>query len=138
MAVQPFGPWPLFQFLDPIHSRQTLWTGHQTVARPLPTHRKTQTQNKRTQTSMARVGFEPTTTVFGRAKTVHGLDRAATLCIRCRDNFYTESLTSNDCVIHVWTQKVTGENYEVHRCDGSGAIIRITAFTKTGSGIQNK
>jgi hypothetical protein len=23
MAVQPFvGPWPLFQFLDPIHSRQ--------------------------------------------------------------------------------------------------------------------
>jgi hypothetical protein len=28
------------------------WTGDQTVARPLPTHRTTQTQNKRTQTSM--------------------------------------------------------------------------------------
>jgi hypothetical protein len=22
MALQPFGPWPLFQFVDPIHSRQ--------------------------------------------------------------------------------------------------------------------
>jgi hypothetical protein len=39
---------------------RTLWTGNQPVARPLPTHRTTQTQNKRTQTSMPRVGFEHT------------------------------------------------------------------------------
>jgi hypothetical protein len=41
MALQPFlGPWTLFQFP---------WTGDQPVARPLPTHRTTQTQNKRIQ-----------------------------------------------------------------------------------------
>jgi hypothetical protein len=38
----------------------TLWTSDQPVARPLPTHRKAQTQNKHTQTLMPRVGFEPT------------------------------------------------------------------------------
>jgi hypothetical protein len=46
----------------------------QPVARPLPTRRTTQTQNKRTQTPMPSVGFEPTIPVFGRAKTVHALD----------------------------------------------------------------
>jgi hypothetical protein len=39
---------------------KTPWTGDQPVARPLPTHRTTQTQNKRIQISMIRVGFEPT------------------------------------------------------------------------------
>jgi hypothetical protein len=43
MALQPFvGPWPIFQLLDP-------WRGDQPVARPLPKHRTTQTQTKRTQ-----------------------------------------------------------------------------------------
>jgi hypothetical protein len=36
-------------------------------------HRTTQTQNKRRQTSMPRVGFEPKTPVFERAKTIHAL-----------------------------------------------------------------
>jgi hypothetical protein len=36
------------------------WTGDQPVARPLPTHRTSQTQSKRTQTCMPWVGFEPT------------------------------------------------------------------------------
>jgi hypothetical protein len=53
--------------------------GHQLVARPLPTHRTTQTPNKRIQTSMRRVGFDPTIPVFQREKTVHALDRAATV-----------------------------------------------------------
>jgi hypothetical protein len=35
------------------------------------------TQNKRTQTPMSRVGFEPTIQMFERAKTVHALDSAA-------------------------------------------------------------
>jgi hypothetical protein len=47
----PFvGPWPLFQFLNPTHRHtvgRTPWTGDQPVARPLPTHRTTQTQKKR-------------------------------------------------------------------------------------------
>jgi hypothetical protein len=56
---------------------RTLWTGDQPVAIPLPTHRTTQTQIKRTQTSMNGVGFEPTIPVLERAKTVHASDRAA-------------------------------------------------------------
>jgi hypothetical protein len=39
----------------------------------------TYTQNKRTQTPMPLVGFEPTIPVFERAKTVHALERAATV-----------------------------------------------------------
>jgi hypothetical protein len=44
----------------------------------------TQTQNKHKKTSMPRVGFEPTIPAFERAKTVHALDRAATV-IGCDD-----------------------------------------------------
>jgi hypothetical protein len=44
IALQSFGPWPLFQFLNPIHSRSP-WMEDQPVARLLPTHRTTQTQD---------------------------------------------------------------------------------------------
>jgi hypothetical protein len=56
---------------------RTPWTGDQPVTRSLPVHRTTQTQNKRIQTCMPRVGFEPMTAVFERKKTVHALDRTA-------------------------------------------------------------
>jgi hypothetical protein len=75
------GPiWTLaaFQFLNPYTVCRTPWTGDQPVARPLPPHKTTQIQNKRTQTSMPRVGFQPTIPVFERAKTDHALDRAVT------------------------------------------------------------
>jgi hypothetical protein len=53
MALQPFvGPWPLFQFLNLYTIGTTSWTGDQSVARPIPTHKTTQTQNGRTETSM--------------------------------------------------------------------------------------
>jgi hypothetical protein len=58
---------------------RTPWTGDQAVARPQPTHRTAQTQNKRIQTSMTRVGFEPTVPAFERAKIVHALDGAGTV-----------------------------------------------------------
>jgi hypothetical protein len=74
MALQPFGPRPLFQILNPIHSRQDSLDGG-SARRKVATY----TQNKRTQASMPLVGFEPTTPVFERAKTVHVLDPAATL-----------------------------------------------------------
>jgi hypothetical protein len=45
-------------------------------------HTEHHKQNKRTKTSMPRLGFEPTTTVFERVKTVHALDRAATVIDR--------------------------------------------------------
>jgi hypothetical protein len=78
MALQPFvGPWPHFQLLNPIHSRQDSLTCYEPVARTLPIHRTTRTQNKRRKTSLPRVGLEPTTPVFERAKTIHALDLAA-------------------------------------------------------------
>jgi hypothetical protein len=79
MALQPFfGPWPPLQLRNLFYAvGRTPWTGDQPVARPLPTHRAMQTQNKCTQTSMPRVGFEPKIPVFERAKTVHTLDREA-------------------------------------------------------------
>jgi hypothetical protein len=58
---------------------RTPWKGDQPVARPLPAHRTIQTQNKSTQTFMSPVGFEPTIPASKRAKTVHALDRAATV-----------------------------------------------------------
>jgi hypothetical protein len=80
MALHPFlGPWSLFQFLDFYTVGRTPWTGDQPVARQIPAHRTAQTQNKRTQTSMSQVEFETTIPVFERAKTVHALDRAATV-----------------------------------------------------------
>jgi hypothetical protein len=78
MALQPFVvPSPLLSFFILYTVGRTPWTGDQPVARPLPTQNKTQTQNKRTQTSMPHVGFEPTIPAFKREKTVHALHRAA-------------------------------------------------------------
>jgi hypothetical protein len=49
MALQPFvGLWPLFSFLILYTVGRTPWTGDQSVARPLPTHRETQTESKHT------------------------------------------------------------------------------------------
>jgi hypothetical protein len=81
----PFvGPCPLFSFLILHTVGRTPWARDHTAVRPLLTHRKTQTQNKYTHTSMPCVGFEPTIQAFVRAKTVHVLDRAATVIgIQC-------------------------------------------------------
>jgi hypothetical protein len=68
-----------FSFLILYTVGRTPWTGDQPVARPLLTHRTTQTQNKSTHTFMPWVEFEPTIPVFERAKTVHALERAATV-----------------------------------------------------------
>jgi hypothetical protein len=68
-----------FSFLIQYTVGRTPWTEDQPIARPLPTHSTTQTQNKCTQTSIPWVGFEPTIPVFERAKTSHALDHAATV-----------------------------------------------------------
>jgi hypothetical protein len=73
------GPVRFFSFVILYSVGRTSWTEYQPVARPLPTHRTTQTQNKGTQTSMPWVGFEPMISVFERAKTVH----AATVIGSC-------------------------------------------------------
>jgi hypothetical protein len=69
MALQPFvGRWPLFSFLVLYTVGRTPRTGDQPVARPLSAHTTRQTQNKRTYTSMPRVGFEPKIPVFERRR----------------------------------------------------------------------
>jgi hypothetical protein len=72
VALQPFGPSPLFQFFNPTHSRQDSLDGGSVLRKA-----STYTQNKRTQASMPEVGFEPTIPVFERAKTVHALNCAS-------------------------------------------------------------
>jgi hypothetical protein len=62
-----------FSFLTLYTVDRTPWSGDHPVARPLPIHRATQTHNKRTQTSMPLVRFEPTIPVFERAKTVRAV-----------------------------------------------------------------
>jgi hypothetical protein len=47
LLYSSLGPWPLIsQFLDHFTDGRTPWTSDQLVARPLPNHRTTQTQNK--------------------------------------------------------------------------------------------
>jgi hypothetical protein len=86
----------------------TPWTWDQPVARPLPTHRTTQTQNKRTQTSMPRVVFEPTIPAFERAKTIHALDRAATV-IGSRMIYHSKSKGKVIPVLNYHAMKRMGE-----------------------------
>jgi hypothetical protein len=62
------------QFLNLRHSVELLGR----VISPSQGRYVTRTQNKRTQTYMPRVGFEPTIPAVERAKTVHALDREDT------------------------------------------------------------
>jgi hypothetical protein len=73
-------PGPLIHLRNHFFSdSRTPWTSDQLVARPLPKHRTTQTQNKRRQTFMPWVGLEPTIPASEQAKTVHASDSAATV-----------------------------------------------------------
>jgi hypothetical protein len=57
-------------------------------------------KNKRTQTSMPRVGFVPTIPVFERTKTVHALDRAASCDQQMSSRYhYVRSINSFPCVL---------------------------------------
>jgi hypothetical protein len=89
-----------FGFLTFLHNP---WPGDQPAARPLPAHKTTQTQNKRTQTSMLQVGFEHTTLLFERAKTVHALDRAATVIGGARDNNQLREILDEN--LPLWCRK---------------------------------
>jgi hypothetical protein len=71
------------QFLDLRHSVGLLGR----VVSPSQGLYLTQTQNKHKQTSMPRVVFEPTIPAFERAKTVHALDRAATVIGNMKPTF---------------------------------------------------
>jgi hypothetical protein len=81
-ALHNFGPWPLLQFLNPIHSRWDSLDEWPVRLKASTQQRTEQTQNKHVytdQTSMPCVGFELTVPASERAKTVHVLDRSATV-----------------------------------------------------------
>jgi hypothetical protein len=95
-------------------------------------------QNKRTQTSMPLVGFEPTIPAFKRAKTVHALDRAATantLPVKTQ----TPS-TSPRCKQVEWSRFILGKlmlkifpekflNFEVHYHIHTDILLKpVTTF----------
>jgi hypothetical protein len=85
ISLQPFtGPRPLFSFLIFYTVGRT-----QSVARRNVHTQTAETQNTRTQTTMPQVGYEPTIPVSERVKTVHALDRAATVscCFSNRPNY---------------------------------------------------
>jgi hypothetical protein len=74
-----------FQFLNLYTVGRTPWKGDQPDTRPLPIM-TIQTQNKRKQTSMLWVIFEPNIPVYELAKTFHALDRATNHCVYCEEN----------------------------------------------------
>jgi hypothetical protein len=76
----PFvGPWPLFQFLDLFTQSVALLGRGISPSQGRYLHIGQHKQNKRIQTSIPQVGFEHTIPVFKWTKTVHALDRAATV-----------------------------------------------------------
>jgi hypothetical protein len=107
-----------FSFLILYAVGRILWTGDQPVARPLPAHRTTQKQNKRIQTSIPLVGFEPTTPVFERAKTFHAWDRTGTVIgiFRIESQLYTD--LCEHCFI-----------YDYDLCSGQKWIDNFVSFT---------
>jgi hypothetical protein len=104
----------LFSFLILSTVGRTPWTGDQPVARPLRTHRTTQTQNKRTKTSIPRVGFESTTTV-------RVLDRAAAVI---------GTLTTLKNEIRVWCK-------ELNSNDAPNVAVELLAFLLRIRGVSD-
>jgi hypothetical protein len=103
------------QCLNPKTVGRSPWTGISS-SRGRYLHSTTQTQNKRIQTPMPRVGFEPTIPVFERAKTVHVLDRAVTVICNM-------GITLIFCVEIFPLGNSLKRNYFRERCDqgcGSG------------------
>jgi hypothetical protein len=98
MALQPFGPWPVFSFLILYIIGTTPRTGDQ------PSQDRYLHTEQSKQTSMPRVGFKPTIPVFGRTKTVYALGRPHTNCVKTsiktwdkRDKSWRQHHDSNQC-----------------------------------------
>jgi hypothetical protein len=70
-------PGRFVKFRIHIHSRYDSLDGGSTRRKAATYTQSQDKQNKRTQTFMPRVGFEPTDPVLVREKTVHASDRAA-------------------------------------------------------------
>jgi hypothetical protein len=75
MCIPFVGPWPLFQFPNPIQSRQFFDVGI-SPRQGLYPHIVQHKQNKRSEAYMPQVGFESTIPAF-YWRIVHAFDRAA-------------------------------------------------------------
>jgi hypothetical protein len=118
MALQPLWTLAAFQFHNPRQSIGLL--GREiSPSQGRYLHRTTQTQNKRRQTSMPRVGFEPKIPVFASAKTVHALHREAT--VMASDLCYATKLSKFD-------DAAVGS---VHSCTLSRDISRTVRGNRT-------
>jgi hypothetical protein len=116
----PCEPWRLFQFLNLDTVGRTPLIRDQPVARSLPIHSTTHAQNKRTQTSMPRVGFESTIPVFERAKTVHASDSAATVI-----GFYLY------CSFIIKCSSGTQKSFSLEACVSASVYLGQVDATKT-------
>jgi hypothetical protein len=74
-------PYSLFVELLAVFQFLILYTVSRTFSQGSQLHKGQHKQNKRTQTSMPRVGFEPMTLTFERVKRVHALHRVPAVTI---------------------------------------------------------
>jgi hypothetical protein len=100
------GSWCLFQFLGSIHS----WKDSLDRGLARPTHRTTQTQNKRTQTSMSREGFKPMISVYEQWKAVHTLDRLGHCDQLMHERAHARAHTHARAQSFKWTSDITTWN----------------------------
>jgi hypothetical protein len=92
----PCGPWSLFQFLDLYTVGRTPWMGDQPIARPLPTHRINAQRHPCLESD------SKPRSQHSRAKTVHALDRTATV-IRKHGTYFILILLINWLkIIEIW------------------------------------
>jgi hypothetical protein len=98
-----------FSFLILYTAGRTPWTGDLRVAKPLPTHRTTQTQNRHTEIHASN-GIEPTIPVFERVKKVEALESAATasgIATALRDKLPFQSFTVTERSVCYKTREVS-------------------------------
>jgi hypothetical protein len=118
----PCGPWPLFQFLNLYTVGRTPWRRDQPVARPLPAYRINTHRHPCLKWD--------STPAFERAKTVHAIDRAATVTdylFTCLRNFLSKELERmTSWQPNFWRSSFIWSSYPQYTC-----IWRL--FNKHGS-----
>jgi hypothetical protein len=129
--------WALAAFLISWSFTQSVWL----FARRISTSQGlylTQTQNKRTQTSMNWVGFERTIPAFERKETLHALDRAATVIV----TLFNAALISEMFMILMFLLFSDNIDCVLNKCQGLGkkrsSIWSTRARSKVTAAITMK
>jgi hypothetical protein len=94
-------------------------------------------QNKRTQTSMSHVRFEPTIPAFERAKTVHVLDREATVIGECWYRYqYFQS--SGSIWLNLLDKRRTYKLHNIIRCVWQWMVLKQWSRLMNFSACNNR